>query len=792
MPFHVEVAFHFYHQVVYIRMKKILILCLLFSFSQLSAQTIRGKVYDADRGTPLPGATIVLNENEDGTTADSSGQFRFSNLEIGRRYQLSVSYLGYAPVVLTEILVESGKEQVLDIALIQTNAELTTVTVRGRQSEGRWYLPNIKVLTIEETLRYPATFFDPARLATAYPGVIGSNDQVNGISIRGNSPNHLRWRLEGVDIVNPNHTPNAGTFSDRVTQSGGGVNILSAQLLGATRFYTSAFPAAFGDALGGVLDMQLRAGNDEKREWTLQTGLLGIDLAAEGPLNKTNGSSYLVNYRYSTIGLLQLMGVELGDEAINFQDLSFNLAFPLENGGKFTVFGFGGSSSNIFEAERDSTIWEFSKDRFDIDFSAKSGALGATLQLPAGQNGLWKTSFAASALESTRTANRLNDDYQPQFAEEDILNQSKLSLHSFYQLRWNPQNRLRLGLVLTQLGYNITSQSTSGTIASGNTNGGLWQPYLEWKHALSPTFDLNAGLHFTYFGLNSSDAFEPRLSLDWHKKRNRLSLAYGLHSQTQAPQLYFAQTEPASNNRALELTKAHHIGLGYQYEISSTRQLETELFYQHLFDVPVTIPPSSFSALNLVEQFITAPLANQGKGRNYGMSVNYQQQVEDGLYYLLNGTLFESKYTGSDQLERDTRFNAGVIANATLGKEWIRRKDNGRVKITGLNGRFTYSGGFRDTPIDDDASAKADQTIYLTEQAYSLQQPAYSRLDLRLYLKWNKPGRHNTLSLDIQNATNQQNTAFSYYDTQQEQIVEKKQLGIIPIISYRMEFSPKS
>jgi hypothetical protein len=772
-------------------MKWTLLFCLLVTCTQLNAQTIRGTVSDADTGQPLVGATVALNENQGGTTTDSTGLFRFTGLEIGRRYQLTVSFLGYAPVVLTEILVESGKEQLFDITLSQTNAELATVTVRGRQSEGRWYLPSVKVLTMEETMRFPATFFDPARLTFAYPGVIGDNDQTNGISVRGNSPNHLRWRLEGVDIVNPNHTPNAGTFSDRVTQSGGGVNILSAQLLGTTRFYTGAFPVEFGDALGGVLDMHLRPGNNERREWTLQAGLIGVDLAAEGPLNKAKGSSYLVNYRYSTVGLLQALGMELGDEAINFQDLSFNLAFPLQNGGEVTVFGLGGISTNVFEAQRDSTLWEFSKDRFDIDFSSRMGALGATLQLPAGRNGLWKTSFAASGLESTRTGERLDDSYNPILAEEDELNQSKLSLHSFYQLKWNPQNRLRVGLVLTQMGYNLTSRLANEVIASGNTGGALWQPYFDWQNNLAPNLDLNAGLHFTYFGLNGSNAVEPRVSLDWRQARHRISLAYGLHSQTQAPQLYFAQTEPANDNKDLDLTKAHHLGLGYQYELSNTRQLEFELFYQHLFDVPVTVSPSSFSALNLVEQFVTVPLVNQGEGRNYGLSVNYQQQIQQGLYYLINGTVFQSKYTGSDGQERDTRFNAGMIANATLGKEWTRRKDNGKIKVTGFNGRLTYSGGFRDTPIDAAASAQAGRTIYREDQAFSLQQPAYYRLDLRLYLKWNKPGRHNTLSLDIQNATNRENTAFSYYDTQAGQIVEKKQLGIIPIINYRMEFGGK-
>ena len=537
--------------------------------------------------------------------------------------------------------------------------------------------------------------------------------------------------------------------------------------------------------------MQLRRGNNQQREWTLQAGLIGLELAGEGPINSKKGSSYLVNYRYSTAGLIQAMGVDFGDEAINYQDLSFHLAFPLEQGGQFTVFGVGGLSSNVFEAQRDPEVWEFSKDRFDIDFSSKMGALGASLELFAGKRGVWKNSLAISALESSRTGDRLNDNLQAVFWEEDILNQRKISLHSAYHYKLNTENRLRFGIMLNQEDFNIQSElATQGILASGDTNGWLWQPYFSWQSFLSPKLNLNAGLHFTYFGLNGSNALEPRFSLEWGSNDHRISAAYGLHSQTQAPQLYFAQTG-GTDNKELELTKAYHLGLAYQYALSDFRQLEIELFYQQLFDVPVTIAPSSFSALNLIEQFITSPLANTGEGQNYGLAVNLQQKAQSGIYYLLNGTFYESLYTGSDGIERDTRFNANVVANATFGKEWTRTTRKEKVKITGLNGRLTYSGGFRDTPIDVGSSTQTGTTVYLEDQAFSIQQDPYFRLDLRLYIKWNKTGRNNTLSLDIQNATNQENTAFSYYDTQQKMIVEKKQLGIIPILTYRAEFGKK-
>ncbi|MCO6480690.1 MAG: carboxypeptidase-like regulatory domain-containing protein, partial [Phaeodactylibacter sp.] len=321
--------------------------------TQAPTQTIRGAITDADSRQPLPGATVLLRELDKGAVADSSGHYRLEEVPVGR-YQLEARHVGYDGRLLAEVLVESGKETILNIELQERVLGLEAVEVRASRSDIRVAHPlSVQTITVEETRRFPATFYDPARLATAFAGVVNDNDQANGLVIRGNSPNSLIWRLEGVDIVNPNHTPNAGTFSDRTTQNGGGVNILSAQMLGTSHFFTGAFPAGYGNVLSGVLDMRLRAGNDEQHEQVIQAGLIGIDLAAEGPLSRQSGASYLANYRYSTVGLITSLGVDFGDEQINFQDLSFNFTFPTQNGGEFTLFGLGGLSENLFEAERD-------------------------------------------------------------------------------------------------------------------------------------------------------------------------------------------------------------------------------------------------------------------------------------------------------------------------------------------------------------------------------------------------------------------------------------------------------
>lgn len=775
-------------------MRAIHIFCvILFSISAISlsaqefTQVIRGKITDVDTGQPLIGASVQLLPSDIGITTDTAGRYRLEEVPMGR-YQLKVSYIGYQPVIIPELYITSAKEEVRDVALVEQASELDAVVVRAPRSDIYTTAPTVKTLTVEETLRFPATFFDPARLVATFAGVVQDNDQGNGISVRGNSPNSILWRLEGVDIVNPNHTPNAGTVSDRVTVNGGGVNILSAQLLSTSYFYTGAFPADYGNALSAVMDMRLRPGNNQQHEFTGQAGLIGLELATEGPFSNDSEASYLVNYRYSFVGLLNLIGVDVGDEEISFQDISFNLVFPGKNGSELTLFGMGGLSENNFFTERDSSLWEIQKDRYDIRFRSQMGALGLTYKTPVGKKGLWHTAAAYSGLTSTRLGDQLDNNYEPIRIEDDVYDQNKASIHSFYQYKMSAANRLKFGLIATRHGYDIRSQQNLADVpVSGTGNGILWQPYLNWQSKLATNITTNIGLHYTQFAFNSTSAVEPRVSMEWAANpNNRWSISYGLHSQLQQPQLYFSTASDL--NQDLELTKAHHIVLGYQRILSSGSRFSAEAYYQSLFDVPVSGQPSSFSALNLLEGFIDEPLVNEGTGTNYGLELSLQQFVSNGFYYLLNATAYQSKYVGSDDVERDTRFNGNYLFNATAGKEWQRITKKGKDRLWGINFRIAYIGGFRDTPINEAASRTAGRTIYQNDMAFSIQQKAYFRTDLRFYLKRNKVNANRTLSLDIQNLTNAENEAFRYYDAQQNSVLVKYQLGLIPMLSYRVEF----
>ena len=353
---------------------------LLFAFNATAqdlTQTIRGQVRDIDSQIPLIGATLMLNIGTEsmGTVTDLDGKFRFESVPVGR-FDLTAHYLGYEPLLLNSLLLTSGKELVLSLDLVESAIAMKEVVVTAQhdKTEALNELASVSArsFSVEETSRYAGSFYDPARMAQNYAGVsVGSGDDLNNeIIIRGNSPTGLLWRLEGIEIPNPNHFGALGN-------SGGGISMLSSSMLTNSDFYTGAFPAEFGNATSGVFDLNLRKGNNEKQEHALMLGVLGLEVATEGPLNRDAGSSYLLNYRYSTLAILQSLGLNpAGDALPKYQDLAFNINLPTAKMGTFSLFGLGGTNQSYFEPVADQQQWQFEEDKWGFLEEQQVGTLG--------------------------------------------------------------------------------------------------------------------------------------------------------------------------------------------------------------------------------------------------------------------------------------------------------------------------------------------------------------------------------------------------------------------------------
>ena len=760
-------------------MYKTIILIFLFlniqvnSFSQ-NGQNIRISLKDQLSNAPLAGATVKISKHNLNQTADDAGKVVFNNVPLGR-LELEISSVGYEKVLVKELLLESSKELVLNISLMPASTSLSPLTVKSTSTNVSQALTGITPLSMEQVMRFPATFFDPARLAFSLAGVANNNDQANGMSVRGNTPDALQWRLEGVEIVNPNHFSNAGTYSDQPTQSGGGTNILSSQMLGNMNFLSGSFPADYSNSLGGVMDMYFKEGNATKYQHTAQIGLVGIDLSSEGPINKSKGSSYLFNYRYSFTGLLVAMGMDFGGEKMKFQDIAANFCFPTKKAGAFSFFLMGGNSSNIFAPPTDKTQWESEKDFNNIDFFSRMGVVGMKHKISFGKTWFLQTVLANSGLENLRSQYTTDPSSNLSYRYHA---RNVVGFSSALTGKLNKTFTLKTGINLNHF-FNEFNQSNSDNVFVAFDEF-LVSPFFKIINSEKRKFSYNLGITFPVYNGGQYAYVEPRLGMAYEvTPKITLKGSYGLHSFQPNSRLAF--TLPFKPQRA------HHFAVGYSISSGLNDEFFGEVFYQNIFNTPQftrlfvsVLNGSDFWGYTLNP----TPDSKSTQGINQGIELNYRRHLTKGLFALINTTFYKSEFKAYDGKYYETRFSGRHIFNLTFGKEW--EKKNG--KIIGLNTRIAWLGGFRDYNIDVEQSKSLGFTVYDFSKPLEVRNSDYFRPDLRVYFKKSKKNRSRMISMDIQNFVNQKNVAYKYYDSYLKETVTKYQLGMIPMLNYRWEF----
>lgn len=796
----------------------VLFLFILSSVFPQTTQTVRGKIVDKETYSPIIGATIlVLNQDEEtlGSSSDIEGEYRIDGVPLGR-HSIKISYVGYNDQVL-DVIVNAGKELILNIQLEESFVTIKQVEISADDNGGvknDMALVSVKSFSVEETDKYAGSRGDPARMASNFAGVQGADDSRNDIVIRGNSPLGVLWRVEGIDIPNPNHFSIAGS-------SGGPVSILNNKMMANSDFFTAAFPAEYGNSISGVFDLKLRNGNNQQHEFTGQLGFLGTEIMAEGPLNKEKGSSYLVAYRYSTLSLFGGLGIKLGTDAIpRYQDLSFKLNFPQKKGGTLSIFAISGSSDIdiVFSTEEkpNPEINIYGENDRDQYFNTGMAVLGLTYLKPLKKDAFWKTTLAGSIEQQKATHNYFERTVNANGLYElnsiyTILNyrfrQYKYSISTFINKKLNSQSVLKYGINADFMVYDYHDSVFKDQVFPKywdvrwdyNGTAALVQPYLQLKHKFSERFVMNAGLHAQAFTQSESiSLIEPRLSFRYNlDERQVFTAGVGLHSQLQPAYTYFYQiptgngNEETRHNSKMDFTKSFHSVIGYSNQFSNKTFLKTEIYYQYLYNIPVEVTPSSFSMVNQgsgFSRFFPDSLQNSGTGTNYGIELTFQHNFDKSFFVMLTGAIYNSTYRGSDGVERNTDYNGNYATSLLAGKEFKVGK-RGTILI-GTN--ITWAGGRRHGIVDTVASASAREVVYQDDQYNELQFKDYFRADLKLNYKLNTSKLTHEFGLDLVNVFGIENLlAITYTPPTTENpsgIVISPQLGFLPIFYYRIDF----
>ncbi len=790
---------HFYKLVAAVA----LLFSTQFLMAQNSTQTIRGSVNDKQSKLSLMGATVQLMNTEpllgDASTAD--GKFKINNVPVGR-YDLKVNYLGYKELIIPNIEVTAGKEIVLEIEMEENVKSLKQISIsasKKHETINEMTSVSARSFSTEEVNRYAGGRSDPARLAANFAGVSSPDDSRNDLVIRGNAPTGVLWRIEGLDVFNPNH------FAT-VTSNGGPVSAINTNMLKNSDFFTSAFPAEYGNANAGVFDLGFRKGNAEKQEYTFQIGALtGIEAMAEGPINKTSGASYLIAYRYAFTGVAQKIGIPIGTTATPFyQDLSFKIVSGDSKFGKFTLFGLGAKSHIFFDHNKTDSTDLFANPSINSHFNSDIDLLGLKHFIR-----LNDKSYFSTVVGVNYTASIYNEDTVLKATNalfhrvDNNTKQYRYTVNTSYNSKINSHLFLKIGVMDELVNFNLFYQTrTTNTdwknLWNYNNYLQLLQAYAQAKYNFTEKLTLNLGVHAQYLTLNNTNAVEPRVGLKYQvSSKSTFSAGFGMHSQMQTPDVYFYRVLKADgtydeSNQKLGFTKSNHFVLGYDYLPAKDWRIKSEIYFQQLTNVPVTQYASSFSILNQGASFNPinqSDLINNGTGKNYGVELTIEKFFSKGYYALFTGSVYESKYKGSDDVERNTAFNGRYVGNVVLGKEFKVGKEK-RNRVT-IDTKVTQAGGRYYTPVDLAASQTVNQEVLQGDaMAFTQKIPDFFRWDLKFGFTLNshKHKVSQSVYFDMQNITNHKNVFAERYNPVSHQVNTAYQIGFFPNFVYRMQF----
>lgn len=780
----------------------LLLILPLASPAQQITQTVRGTVLDSDTRTSLVGVSITYTIAGEtvGTVTDVNGKFRLENVPVGRQ-TFYISYVGYQGTTLSNVEVTSGKEVVLDIRLVESVTELEelVISATGDKSGALSEIATVSArqFSVEEAQRFAGSRNEPARMVANYAGVSGANDARNDIIIRGNSPNGLLWRFEQLDIPSPNHFAGVGA-------SGGPISMLNYNVLSNSDFMTSAFPSPYGNAISGAFDLNMRKGNNEKNEYMFQLGALGTEAMVEGPLAKNYEGSFLINYRYATTSILRELGIDFGYSGNpTYQDAAFNFYLPTKKAGIFKVFGLLGTSDFRvkYDELQEENFEEGETESNNRSFKNKIGVVGISHQMTLSPTAYMQTTLGAMGRNETGRNDSVSTEDRnliiPFWKSDNY--EYTYTLHSTlykkFSARHNWVNGVKADYIDFQIKEGLYNEDTGQMEIYRDGSGGtyLLQAYSNWRYTPLDRLIFNVGLHYQTLTLNNSAALEPRAGVRWNIEPGKaLNFGYGLHSQMQIMPVYYVATLTdagiARTNKDLGFTRSHHWVLGYDQKLGKELRLKAETYYQRLYNVPVTQRNSSFSTLNEGTNYIYSDedsLVNNGTGRNFGLELTLEKFFSRGYYFLFTASLFDSRYRASDDILRNTAFNGNYVFNLLGGKEFRVGKKNNFIVF---DGKVSFAGGRRYTPIDIAASQQAGSLVEDESQAFSLQYSPYFRTDIKITYRINRRVVSHEIFLNIDNVFNTQNVFSQTYSSRTGNVEYIYQLGMFPTFQYKLQF----
>ncbi|MDQ3015925.1 MAG: carboxypeptidase-like regulatory domain-containing protein [Bacteroidota bacterium] len=720
----------------------------------LAAQGLTGTVKETNSPQYIPFAQISIVQEAVTITSfasDEFGNFRYESPMVGR-IRITVSASGYKQFVSEEITLDGYSTFKVEALLESDPYNLKEVVL----VESRQPMPSVYRITKSDLETVAGNYDDPVRVAISRPGIVQINDQANHISVRGQNPLLNTYYLEGLEIANPNHTNNAGTFSDRPTEFGGGINMFSAQILGSTDIYTGLNPLSIGRSAGAVIDMHVF--ETAKPEIRAKASLLGFELGG-GKAVGENG--FLdVNLRYSFTGLLAELGVDFGGERIGYYDGV--IAYTHEGkASKTKLFAWGGNSLNEFDSIPELNERERFKDFFNIRY--ENDILGGGIKhQQVLSNRISLSSGAAYSLNrSSYMRTGIFNSLPRNIAEESSPN----VLSSQVELTIEHSSKVR-----SVAGVNFVHRTSPTPLFKEAS----LRPFYTLMFSVNDRITMELGGEYNHEFISADGVAGYRGLFKWQLNQPSYLYAGIRHA---GGQVFLSNLFPGRGRQII--VDKYEIGWSH----TSKHFLNLKIYYQENDGLPVF--PGQGGLFHIAD-FEEVPNFHGGQltgtSRHYGIEGEWQYKHKNGWSASLNQSIYRSLKSIEDAEFFKGKFDGKYATHFTFAKEIIRQKKE-KSRIWNFSVRGLFNGGLQEPAIDEEASALAVETVFYDPSAFKQQLSLFKRIDAGISRIIANQKIRMRYALDIQNLFGFVNEAYHYYDPFLQRIEIQNHLSFIPVLS---------
>lgn len=589
-----------------------------------------------------------------------------------------------------------------------------------------------------------ATFDDPSRVLYRHAGISTSNDEANGIIYRGLPSSTVKWTVYGAEIVNPNHTSNAGTFDDYSSTSAGGVLSLPFEVIGTFKFSGSPLSSDKVNALSGIMDFEF--GTEGNSFYKL--GLLGMELGYQSQKK----SGFKMHARYSTVGILTDFGVDFDGESIKFQDIF--LESKLSE--KISVFSILGSSLNHKDPLEDLSSVEILKDIQNIRYNSVLSIQGLHFE---------DKNHAHSLVFSHKDDDRIAVTDPELFVldnpvDSSVFRNTRLSYSGSIRLNTKDEDEL--------LKAGLNSSFVFEDFRQGKYKfkdpSFYVEPFITFRKLLNkiPRLSYEISMSSVYDSYLNEISLEPGISARYIHRKNTFSLNASYSGESQGVLIRAAGGNQLNRMKVMAISSSWKLR-----DVEKQLLLLGRIFFNTYSGLahsgnyyPVINDYDILSDLEILE------FSGSGSARNYGFEFMMDKSFSSKFNLNINTSLFRSEFKSINGNWIRSRYSFGHIVNLVISRKFVFKNDRSLF----INLAFHQRGGtvgssYLMADISDPENLKD-----------------FLRTDMRVQYNWKK---RNQIVLDVQNLLNNENESYIFYDPYSEMNVIKYNLGMIPILSYK-------